>query len=61
MKIKTEKAWINIKCSECGKVIYPKDVWKLKPEMIINKLIEWKLCEECFNEIFSDDVIKKVK
>jgi len=62
MKIKIEeKAWINIKCSECGKIIYPQKVFKVRPERIINDLAEWKFCEKCFNELFSEEERKKVK
>ena len=62
MKIsKKEKAWINVKCSECGKIIYHDDVWKVRPERILNSLAEWKFCEECFNETFTKEVRENVK
>ncbi len=61
MKIKIIKAWINIKCCECGEIIYPDNVYKVKPEKIINNLAEWNLHEKCFNRLFSEEIRKKVK
>ena len=55
VKIKIEKAWINIKCFECGKLIYPNKVYKVKPEKGRNTMfVEWRLCELCFKKIFSE-------
>ena len=60
MKIKKEKAWINVKCSECGKLIYPDKVVKVKPEKgKVTNLAEWNFDEECFDRIFSNEVKKK--
>lgn len=60
MKIKKEKAWINVKCSECGKLIYPDIVVKVKPEKgKVTNLAEWSFDEECFDRLFSNEVKKK--
>ena len=60
MKIKKEKAWRNVKCSECGKLIYPNNVVKVKPEKgKVTNLSEWNFDEECFDRIFSNEVKKK--
>ncbi len=62
MKIKIEdKAWINVKCSECRMIIYPKKIIKVRPEGIINNLAEWKFCPKCFNNLFSENERKRVK
>ncbi len=60
MKIKKEKAWRNVKCNECGELIYPDKVVRVKPEKgKITNLAEWNFCEECFDRIFSNKVKKK--
>ena len=59
MKIQIiEKSWINQKCNECGKLIYPEKVVKVKPEKgKIHQLAEWRFCEKCFEKIFLKEVI----
>ena len=62
MKITKKLAYKNIKCNNCGAVIYkPKKenpVYICQPDFSPKK---WKLCEKCVNEIFSEEVRKKVK
>ena len=53
MLINKEKAYINSKCDECGKLIYPREMMKVKPENARkNPPAHWKLCEKCYNKIF---------
>jgi len=53
MKTKIEKAWINVKCFECGELIYPNMVYKVKPENGQKTMfMEWRLCKPCFKKIF---------
>ena len=53
MKTKIEKAWINVKCFECGKLIYPDMVYKVRPENGQKTMfMEWRLCKSCFKKIF---------
>ena len=60
MKIKKEKAWINTRCNECGELIYPNNVVKVRPEKRPpTNLAEWNFDEECFDRIFSNEVKKK--
>jgi len=60
MKIKIEDPWFNHKCNECGKLIYPKKVYKVRAEKgKVTKLAEWRFCEKCFNELFSEKVRRK--
>ena len=64
MKIEKKVAYKNIKCNNCGDVIYkPREenpVYFCWPEYITSFRV-WKLCKKCVNEIFSEEVRKKVK
>ena len=62
MKIKIEKAWMNVKCNECGELIYPNEVYRARPEKgKLTPLAEWNFCKRCFKKIFSEETIKKAK
>ena len=53
MLINKEKAYINAKCDECGKLIYPEELIKVKLEKARkNPPSHWKLCIKCYNKIF---------
>ncbi len=53
MKIEIEeKAWINIRCDECGKLIYPEKVYKVKPEKERTSSTGWRFHEKCYKKIF---------
>jgi len=56
MRIKIEQAWLNNVCNECGKIIYPENVYRILPGK--NRTITWKFCKECFEKNFK---IKKEK
>jgi len=55
MKLQIEDSWINHKCSECGKLIYPEKVYKVKSEMERTSGTGWRFCKKCYNEIFKND------
>lgn len=56
MKVKIEKAWINHKCCECGKLIYPDEVYRVRAEKEGSKInyAEWRFCKKDFNKIFRE-------
>jgi len=60
MKIEKKAAWKNTKCNECGRAVFGnKDeenfiyFCQLKNTTPFKK---WKLCEDCFEKLFSDEV-----
>lgn len=57
MKVEITESWLNQKCNECIKLIYPEKVFKVKPK----KGKKWNLCGKCFNELFSEEAKKKAK
>ena len=63
MEIEKKIAYKNIKCHECGATIYKPEngekAYFCSPNWTRTK--RWKLCEECFNRIFSEEVRRKVK
>jgi len=60
MKIKIEKAWINVKCNECSELIYPNMVYRIRPENgKVSALAEWRFCEKCYKRIFKEEPKKK--
>jgi len=63
MKIIKKPAWINVKCNNCGNTIYQSkeenEAYFCSPDYTQTKI--WKLCEICFNKLFSEEVRKKVK
>jgi len=55
MKVEVEDAWLNTKCNECGKLIYPEQVYRVRPEKgKVTNLATWSFCEECFKKIFKN-------
>ncbi len=64
MKIEKKNVWRNQKCNECGKPIYQTKkngyVYLCWPEFLTH-FKTWKLCEDCFKEIFSEKVRKDIK
>jgi len=55
MKIQIEGSWLNQKCNECGKLIYPDKVVKVMPEKgKISHMAEWRFCEKCYKKIFKE-------
>ena len=64
MKIIKKPVWRNQKCNECGRPIYQSkkdgEVYFCWPEFL-TEFKTWKLCKECVNKIFSEEVVKKVK
>ena len=62
MKIKIEDSWLNHKCNECIELIYPKEVYKVRPENgKVSVLSEWRFCKTCYERLFSEEVKKKAK
>lgn len=63
MKIIKKPAWRNVKCNNCGNTIYKSkednEAYFCSPDYTPTRI--WKLCEACFNKIFSEEVKKKVK
>ena len=64
MKIEKRPAWRNQKCSECGKAIYQSkknnQMYECSPDSLTD-FKKWKLCINCFKEIFSEKVKKMLK
>ncbi len=64
MKIEKKLAWKNQKCNECGDSVFVKKDEKNYVYFCqldsTSPFKKWKICEKCFNKIFSDEV-KKVK
>ena len=65
MKIKRKLAWKNQKCNECGKSVYKtlhkKNIVYFCYFNSTSSFKTIKICENCFGEIFSEEVKKKVK
>ncbi len=60
MKTKIEKAWINYKCDECGKLIYPNKVCKVQPDHgKKTSYAWWRFCESCYKRIFKEEVKRR--